>query len=330
VEAHLHGRNSVGTDISSLAVFVAQVKTTLLAEIDLHEIRKWTDSLGESLNLHTPAKRDVLWIQLGYQRNISTKKTWPIRKTVELTLSKLPDLARESQRQFVRCALLKTAQWAVDCRTDVPSASELRLQFRAFLDEMIEGARHYAMAVAAYPNRDHRVVCLHRSVEGLESESIWKQIPRPKLILTSPPYPGVHVVYHRWQIHGRRETPAPFWIAGTLDGHGESFYTFGDRKRHNLTNYYTQAQTAFRSLALVAAADTIIVQMVAFSDLRWQLPRYLEVMNVAGFQEIKFDEWSNAADGRLWRAVPNRKWYASQRGAIGASKEVVLFHQLAR
>jgi hypothetical protein len=240
-----------------------------------------------------------------------------------------PDLAGESRRRFVRCALLKTAQWALDCRTDVPCARELRLQFRAFLDKMMESAHRYAIAVGSSPHKGQRIVCLHRSAQGLESESIWQQISRPKLVLTSPPYPGVHVLYHRWQIHGRRETPAPFWIAGTLDGHGSSFYTFGDRKQHNLTNYYIQAQMAFRSLASIADADTIIVQMVAFSDPRRQLPRYLEIMSVAGFQEIKFDDWSNAADGRLWRSVPNRKWYASQRGAIGASKEVVLLHRLS-
>ncbi|MGH9959926.1 MAG: hypothetical protein ACREBC_22855 [Pyrinomonadaceae bacterium] len=38
-------------------------------------------------------------------------------------------------------------------------------------------------------------------------------------------------------------------------------------------------------------------------------------------------ELSNSDDGRLWRTVPNRKWYADQRGPGGAGKEVVLFHR---
>jgi hypothetical protein len=41
---------------------------------------------------------------------------------------------------------------------------------------------------------------------------------KAKLIVTSPPYPGVHVLYHRWHVDGRRETPAPYWIAGCNDG----------------------------------------------------------------------------------------------------------------
>ena len=46
--------------------------------------------------------------------------------------------------------------------------------------------------------------------------------PKPKLVLTSPPYPGVYVNYHRWKLRGRREIPAPYWIAGREDGNGMS------------------------------------------------------------------------------------------------------------
>ena len=52
----------------------------------------------------------------------------------------------------------------------------------------------------------------------------------PRLVLTSPPYPGVHVLYHRWQVDGRKEAPLPFMIANKLDGAGLSYYTMGDRK----------------------------------------------------------------------------------------------------
>ncbi len=51
-------------------------------------------------------------------------------------------------------------------------------------------------------------------------------------------------------------------------------------------------------------------------------------MEEAGFKEIKFPAMANRRDGRLWRTIPNRKWYANQKGSIGSSKEVVLFHRL--
>lgn len=328
VEARLHGRNAVGTDISSLAVFVAQVKTRLMSNRDMQEVENWAASIEDSLNLRNAPVRAADWIELGYQRNINTKRTWPIRKTIELALSKVPELRWTRQQQFARCVLLKTAQWALDCRTELPSARELRQQFRLFIAEMTRGAQAYSDAVHANAKNRCEVACLHRSAIGLDTDDVWQDISPPRLILTSPPYPGVHVLYHRWQIQGRRETPAPFWIAGTMDGCGASFYTFGDRKQHDLSNYYMHAQHAFRSLARIADPETVVVQMVAFSDPSWQLPNYLAMMTGAGFEEFIFAKQSDSADGRLWRIVPNRKWYASRKGNIGASKEVVLFHRL--
>jgi DNA methylase len=328
VEALISGRRAVGVDISTLAVFIAGVKTTPLSKADISAVRSWTESLDHALSLRNPPIRDDEWVESGYQRNISDRLTWPIRKTLELALAEVNLLANERQRRFARCVLLRTAQWALDCRIEFPSAREVRQKFKVLVEEMLTGAKEYANAVAVYGTKNVEVACLNRSIVGLETDKVWKTMPSPKLVITSPPYPGVHVLYHRWQIQGRRETPAAFWIAGSLDGHGASFYTFGDRKQQNLSNYYTQAKAGFRSVAKIADCNTTIVQMVAFSDPSWQLPKYLTVMRDAGFREVKHQARSNAKDGRLWRSVPNRKWYATQKGAIGASNEVVLFHKL--
>ena len=136
------------------------------------------------------------------------------------------------------------------------------------------------------------VLCLHRSAVGIEDDSRITELGHPALILTSPPYPGVHVLYHRWQVLGRRETPAPFWIAGTLDGAGASYYTFGDRK--NVPRYYELAREAFASVARLSSRKTVVAQMVAFSEPEWQLPSYLEVMQDSGFKEISFPSWQIA------------------------------------
>ncbi len=66
---------------------------------------------------------------------------------------------------------------------------------------------------------------------------------KPKLVLTSPPYPGVHILYHRWQISGRRETPAPYWLADLNDEHGVSHYTMGGRSRLGIHNYFHTLRT---------------------------------------------------------------------------------------
>ena len=81
------------------------------------------------------------------------------------------------------------------------------------------------------------------------------------------------------------------------------------------------------SVAALADENTTIVQMVAFSDHSWQLERYLETMAEAGLSEVLLPTLRGEADGRLWRSVPNRRWYSKQRGETPGSHEVVLIHR---
>jgi hypothetical protein len=147
--------------------------------------------------------------------------------------------------------------------------------------------------------------------------------------VTSPPYPGVHVLYHRWQVDGRKEAPLPFMIANKMDGAGSSFYTMGDRKYPELKTYFENICATMSSVAAIANKRTIIVQMVAFSGPSWQLPRYLETMEKAGLSELKLPILKHQGDGRLWRSVPGRRWYSDQRGETPGSEEVVLIHRKA-
>lgn len=241
---------------------------------------------------------------------------------------------QRDQRRFARCIVLKTAQWALDCRTDIPHVDDFRREFLENAAEMILSLAEYSRAVRQsikgqrQQSLEQAPICLHRSAVGIEEEPALHIRDPIRLVLTSPPYPGVHVLYHRWQVQGRRETPAAFWIANTLDGNGASFYTFGDRKA--LESYFSQAAAAFKSIAKLCNRDTWVVQMVAFSDPTWQLPRYNSVMEDAGFTEIRLPGIPDTRDGRVWRSVPNRKWYASQRGSTSSSNEVVLFHRVRR
>lgn len=98
VEASALGRNAIGIDINNLAIFIARVKTTLLSESDFSEIIGWSEKLISKLNLHQQ-KREISskeWIEQGYQKNISNKSTWPIRKTIELILAHVDGLQKKS------------------------------------------------------------------------------------------------------------------------------------------------------------------------------------------------------------------------------------------
>lgn len=331
VEAAALGRKAIGTDISSLATFLVRVKTTPLTEQGIAELRHWSRSLPKFWNLRRESTRPRSWVTQEYQRNLHDRSTWRMRKVIELILGCIPCLSNLTLQDFARCVLLKTSQWALDCRSQVPAVGEFRERFLDNLEEMVMGMREYGDLLnhlrSIRGRRPRLPICLHRSAIGIENNGLLAR-KSPRLVLTSPPYPGIHVLYHRWQVFGRRETPAPFWIANSLDGNGAAYYTFGDRRQQGLTRYYTQVAAAFRSIAKIADRNTLIVQAMAFSDPSWQLERYLKTMQSCGFVELQLNI-PNSADGRLWRSVPNRKWYANFKGASGGSREVILFHRIS-
>lgn len=327
VEALALGRNAIGVDISSLAIFVANVKTTILNDQELETLERWAIRTSSKLNLNSPSKRSSEYADAGYYRHLDSAMTWRLRKAVEQSLAyavRLPSLRLEA---FARCAVLKTAQWALDGRKQLPTVADFRSALKAHLEEMLVGAREFRDAVTQRGAPKPNAVLLHRSIVGIENDNCQSVIKAPKLVLTSPPYPGIHVLYHRWQIDGGKETPAPFWIANKLDGSGAAYYTFGDRKATENWTYFEGLKAAFESVARLCDEKTVCVQVLAFSKPERQLPRYLEVMSAASFEELPIPAVSGEKDGRLWRTIPNRKWHAHRLGKIPASQEVVLFHR---
>ena len=217
VEAASLGRHCVGTDISSLAAFVARVKTIVFSDAELLNVEAWARTVIPKLTITGASSKGSGAIRVDYQRNINCRATWRIRKLLEIGLDAIELLDRRVEQLLARCILLKTAQWALDCRSEIPSARDFRQQAIMNAEEMIDAAHEFGTIVREY-KRTPRVLCLHRSVIGAEDDKCIAAAGSPTLVLTSPPYPGLHVLYHRWQVRGRRETPAPFWIAGTRDG----------------------------------------------------------------------------------------------------------------
>lgn len=330
VEAHALGRRAAGNDISSLAAFVSNVKTTLLESSDCAQIKAWSDHLHQALNVHKPSVSDTFWEDKGYHRNLDNPRTWRIRKLIEQAVTKATELQDIKQQRFARCVILKTAQWALDGRKIIPTASEFRNRLLLNLNEMLNSAREFREAVIWSQETygiDTDVQCFHTSATNIAELPELRAAGTPKLVVTSPPYPGIHVLYHRWQVDGRKETPAPFWIADKMDGAGLSFYTMGDRKQKELITYFDCIKKSFSSLRSILEQSSMVVQMVAFSEPNWQLPKYLETMATSGYREVSMPSFDESVDGRLWREVPNRKWHAQQKGNTSGSQEVVLFHR---
>lgn len=321
VEAMRLGRAGVGFDINELAIFISQVKTTLLGEAAEYNIRRWAKGARQYINMRAPADADGAWRANGYFKHMESSRLWRYRKAIQQVLNAIGWLPDNPSREFARCALLRTAQVALDGKRSPAPISSFRNKLGSYLSEMLDdmaALRREAGHAGPLPCRVYKQSADQAHTSGIFDER------KPRLILTSPPYPGVHVLYHRWQIGGRRETPAPYWIANRLDGDGERYYTLGHRKEKGLATYFRNLEASFRSIAQVCSPETIIVQVVAFSDPNWQLGRYLDALAKAGLEEINPGE-----QDRLWRDVPNRRWHALSQAKHSSAREVVLFHRLA-
>ena len=326
VEALALGRHAVGTDINQLSVFLARVKTLMLSDSELEMLRDWAEITVPDLSPRKPVVRHTVWQEMGYQDNMP----WRFRKLAEQALNNAEMLLEDSVLLAARCVVLKTVQWAVDCKKVLPTAAEFRTKIVEDADAIAGGLQAFRQRVELLGGRCPAVEAHHTAADaiaGVRSEALRKR--RPRLVVTSPPYPGVHVLYHRWQVLGRRETAAPYWITESNDGHGASHYTFCDRRRQDHDEkYFTHLRECFTAVRKVVSDDCVVAQLVGFARPDEQLPLYLDAMDAAGFKEFDFEKWGHRPDREeFWRAVPNRKFYVCLRDRARQTKEILLLHR---
>lgn len=320
IESLALGRRIIGVDINSLAHFVAEVRTRPLSPRDTAAVGCWVSDASIFLSnphLDSGGRMGIRNMPLSLDRFLNQ------------AISTTADLGNRRQRMFARCLLLRLGQWALDGRESrVPKRSRLIAHMGILCKQMLNGLDQFVEATREAGVRKSQIssrrVLLNRTAVGLESDRRIQAIePKPRLVITSPPYPGVHVLYHRWQHLGRRETSAPYQIAGLEDGHPGSHYTGGSRSSTGLTHYFGMIEQVFGSVREVVSPKAIVIQVVGFSDPRTQLRRYNRAMKNSGFEAIRN---SSGRPVVLKRMVQNRKWYHRVKTGRDGGVERVLFH----
>ena len=321
VEALAKGRRAVGNDLNSLATFITKVKITPLDLREVNAVRNWASRVVPDLSYRVPRDALAAFLDPDKTRNLSLVRGRFIKKVLAEALASIVRLPTRDAQEFSRCALLGVAQWALDGRKTHTSLSEFRQRLSDTVIQMLASLDELSNAISDTKNI-RSCVLVNENAATIDCLPIFaKKGEKVRLVVTSPPYPGIHMLYHRWQVDGRRETPAPYWIAGCADGQGASFYNFGDRQQRDAKTYFATSLITLQAIRRVTASGGIFVQMVAFSDPRYQLPRYLNNMEKAGFRELV------SGSVRIWRDVPNRRWHAALRGQTDSSREVVLVHE---
>ena len=325
VEVLAAGRRAVGCDLNELAVFVTRVKTTPLTGQEKARVEEWTRDIVPSFSYRDKPANSEAGAD-ARARNLDLPRARPLKKLLVLALERLSELEGENAQAFVRCGLLNTGQWALNGRLRPPSQEQLPAEHGERVGRMLAGLREFER-VAGERSKAGCPVLLRGSAAELPGRYPFTDGTKADLVLTSPPYPGIHVLYNRWQVNGRRETPAPYWLANCPDGWGASHYTFVGRDRRELSGYFAEALRTLSGVRAVMRPGARILQLVAFADPERQLPLYLETMCAAGFREERARFPSGRLVSRVWRPVPGRKWHAVVKGPTPASREVLLVHR---
>jgi len=321
VEALAMGRYAIGVDINSLAWFVSVSKTTPISSNDIVQLREWVSSISSAQTEDYPSLEiDEL------------KRHFPkgFLHSLDSFLGSTDRLKSQNSKRLARLAMLKVYQSALSDRNSYLSSKLLKPKIGFELEKIIQGLEKFLNACQESGFSKQEIVSsrklLNRSSIGIETDNKIKDlINYPRLVFTSPPYPGVHVLYNKWQIASRKETFLPYYISGMNDSQSEAYYTLGGRSKTGVVKYFDSITQSFLSVSKVIHRKAVIAQLVGFSDSSIQLPLYLKAMVEAGYKEI----FPLSAEGeRLWRDVPNRKWYTNIGNRWDSSKEVLLFHVL--
>jgi hypothetical protein len=128
--------------------------------------------------------------ELGYYKHLTHPTRWRLRKAIEQALGSAISLGSPRLERFGRCVVLRTAQWALDGRRKSTGVDEFRVVLQSFAKEMLQGVRDLRAAVAA--NGRYPAIVLNRSTAGIERNIRMRKLRAPRLVVTSPPYPGVH------------------------------------------------------------------------------------------------------------------------------------------
>lgn len=317
VEALARGRAITGFDLNPLSILLARAKTTPLYGRDRRALREWAAQAAQD----GPAEVDWTDPRLRNAPDELVRCVAPFEARID-------QLQRPRQQDAARALLLHAAQAAIDGLDQPREPQDLLALIESGLERLlagIDGLMGSLRGLGLRPSEalyHRRILRLGAASDVAGSRAVNRLCQRFGLVVTSPPYPGVHVLYHRWQVRGRSETPMAYWLASSDDGLGPKHYTMGGRSAAGDALYFATIRNSWTAMRRLLRPGGFVVQLVAFSDADRQLPMYLDAMTMAGYKRRSDYEPND------WRDVPNRRWYYRVHPNREAAREVLLVHQL--
>jgi len=331
VEAFALQRKFYGVDVNPLSVLISKVKTTILSQSKVIFIKKFNEKIVNG-KINLKSKRKKQHQHLNHYFNIKNFPQDEVRKINQIkagieqyhfAISKIRDV---KVRNFLTCLLLKTSKNILDntrpCGTFKKFKVDLLINCKKMLRDMIDFEKELEINKSIYGSHN-KIKIIKSDILKLNKINSLKK-GKVKLILTSPPYPGIHISYNKWQLHGRRDTKLPYWIMNSRPPVLTKFSYRGEWSR-NLVDYYRYMTKVYLKLKPYCSHNCYIVKLLSFRNKNREFRLYREAMENAGLEEIKI---LKKGDGRLWRSVPKRRWQVRySKKKLKSNKEVLLIYR---
>jgi DNA modification methylase len=324
IEGIRHDRRVVGVDVSPISTFLVRslLQSSRSSQLDMFYSWFRTRVSRVAQNIGRFSIAPTLPVE-----NLELVSSWRHLRLVSQLISNGQDRSPTYDR-LTRQTVLRTCQWAFDVRTEIPPFPLFVSQMLQVCEEVLNTCHAFSEFMDEEWGRGWRRVT-PSIFEGTSSEVLKREFRKTSekvdAVVTSPPYPGVHVLYGKWQVRGRRETDLPLWIIDSDRRPREGDYTLHSRRDVENNSYFQLLAENMCGVRNAMKTGGYMVQMVGFNDPQNQLERFVKTIEREGFSEVRSKRLATFEDGRLWREVPSRRWYANAKGSgVQTKKEVVL------
>ena len=323
IEGMRHDRRMIGIDVSPISTFLVHslLRSSRSGQLDVFYSWFRTRLFRISRNINRFSIDPTLPME-----NLELVLSWRHLRLISALVAESRE--KSALERLTRQVVLRTCQWAFDVKSDIPSFPS----FVKRMDEVCQDVLNTCHAFSEFMDEEWGRAWRRTTpsiFDGHSSVVLNREFSRGRekvdAVVTSPPYPGVHILYGRWQVRGRRETDLPLWIIGSERRLREGDYTLHSRRDAEGTTYFQLLLENMQGVRTAMKTNGYMVQMVGFNDPSNQLERFVDTVESAGFREVKSKRLATWEDGRLWREVPSRRWYANAKGSgVHTKKEVVL------
>ena len=328
VEGMRLGRKTVGVDLNYISFFVSKVKTTILKLEQREFVEKWIIKFDKKLkNRIVLDKFTKKALSLINYKGLGKGQIYRLKLILNgcsYFLKNLKKVKNKKVNNFLRLLILRSMQSTLHNKRPICEFETFKQKIKSNCLDMLDGMNELETNIKLNSNKKiiHNSTMYNKCAsKNLTNKYLKKK--KAKLIITSPPYPGINVYYGTWQIHGRRNTSLPYLILGIKHPINRSILNFQHPKNKSLRIYFETMERVFSKLYKVSNKKTLLMQLVAFNETEGVFDQYLKTMKKCGFKEIRLN-----GKKRIWRTVPSRSWQATHaKGELSSSREVLLLHK---